>query len=320
MAPSDERLIDCHTHVGVDLFFYLNGHVPYGIDFRSLVEQARRYGIERVLAFPGVSYFGWEGLDLLPPRRSTDDFSVPYAFENRRMMSEIFEINEEYAHAAIPFVIVDPARHQKAQVDSLRKLRQKFPICGFKIQGTVIEAPVGHLAGSGRCLVDLAEEWDVPFIIHSSIAPEDQWSQTSTILDVAESAPKVRFCLAHSCRFDLPSLQRLGQLSNTWVDCSAHGIHCDAAVNNLKVVAEAERRLPSDYTRPEQVMKDLCELLPDRLMWGSDAPFYSYAALHDGKPLALFSTYEKEVDALSLLSTPQRMDVMRNNALRFLGA
>lgn len=312
-------MIDCHTHVGVDLFFYLNGHVPYGIDFRSLVEQARRNGFERVLAFPGVSYFGWEGLDLQPPRQGTDDFSVPYAFENRRMMSEIFEINEEYAHAAIPFVIVDPARHQQAQVDSLRKLRQRFPICGLKIQGTVIEAEVAQLMTSGRCLVDLAQEWDIPFIIHSSIAPEDKWSQTATILDVAEGAPGVRFCLAHSCRFDLPSLERLNGMLNTWVDCSAHGIHCDAAVQNLKVVAEPQRRLPSDYTRPEQVMKDLCDLLPDRLMWGSDAPFYSYAALHDGKPLALFSTYEREAAALCLLTEKQKLDITRNNTLRFLG-
>ncbi len=132
-------------------------------------------------------------------------------------------------------------------------------------------------------------------------------------------ARRARFCLAHSCRFDLPSLQRLGTLPNTWFDCSAHCIHCDAAVDNLKVVAPVENRLPADFTRPDKVMKALYDLLPDRMMWGSDAPFYSYAATHDGKTIALLSSYEREVAALGLLTAEEKKAVMHDNILRFLG-
>lgn len=314
----DLRKIDCHTHVGVDQLFYLRGHSPYGLDYRSLIEQAESHGIGRVIVFPCVSYFGWEGLELPPPSGFDDDFSVPYAFENRRMLSEIHEVNADRADAAIPFVIVDPARSQAAQAAALRRLRERFPICGLKIQATVIQAPIRSLLGDGACLLELAREWNIPVLIHSSIAASDRWSQASDILDVAEAWPAVRFCLAHSCRFDVPSLQRALTLPNAWVDCSAHGIHCDAAVSGLEVVAVPERRLSADYARPERVLRALYEMIPDRLMWGSDAPFYSFAAAHEGRMLSLFSTYGREVNAMSLLTEPERMAITRENTLRFL--
>ena len=58
----DLRQIDCHTHVGVDQLFYLRGHSPYGLDYRSLIEQAESHGIGRVLVFrvfPTLDGRGW---------------------------------------------------------------------------------------------------------------------------------------------------------------------------------------------------------------------------------------------------------------------
>jgi len=311
-------LIDCHTHIGVDPDFYVRGYFPYAQDYRGLVDQAGRNGVERLMTFPFVSYFGWRELGVTVPKLAMD-FSVPYAFENRRVMEEIFELNSDLAQVALPLVIVDPARKQPEQVASLRELKKKYPIYGLKIQATVIEAPIRHLLDEGRCLVDLAAEWNIPMLIHSSIAPDDLWSQCSDILDVAEARPDVRFCLAHSCRFHRASLQRLSELPNTWFDCSAHAIHCDAAVANLKVVAIPEERLETDYARPDVVMKALHDLMPDRMMWGSDAPFYSYAATHDGTTLRLLSSYEREVAALALLSAEEKGAIMHGNILRFLG-
>jgi predicted TIM-barrel fold metal-dependent hydrolase len=187
------------------------------------------------------------------------------------------------------------------------------------MQPTIIRAPIRELLSTGRCLIDLAEEWDVPVLIHSSIDPMDTWSQAADILDVAEEWPAVRFCLAHSCRFDQPSLERLGGLSNTWFDCSAHCIHCDSVLDGLPNVAVSERRVQADYTRPDAVLKVLAEMLPDRLMWGSDAPFYSYAAKHDERPLRLLSSYAREVAALDLLTASERLAVLHDNTIRFLG-
>ena len=318
----NQAFIDCHAHIGVDPEFYLNGEFPYAMDYRAHLNQMRRNGIGRSIVFPFVSYFGWPGLGLgglADGRERARDFSVPYAFENRRMMREIFEINPDTADAALPFVIVDPARKVREQLSALRELEGEFPIRGIKIQATMIESPIRALLGDGRGLVQLAREWDVPMLIHSSIAPADVWSQASDILDVAEASPDVRFCLAHSCRFDVPSLERLRGMANTWFDCSAHCIHCDGAAANLEFVAPAERRLDTDFTRPAVVMKALYDFAPDRMMWGSDAPFYSYAGRSADGLIQLTSSYEREVAALSLLSNQEKAAVMHDNIVQFLG-
>lgn len=312
--------IDCHTHIGVEPAFYVQGNYPYAYDYRSLLDQARRNGVQRVVTFPFVSYFGWEGLSIPTPEPTAeDDFTVPYAFENRRHLKEIYVLGKDVAEAALPLVIVDPSRGQEGQVAALREMRRTFPIFGLKIQATMIRAFVRDLLGTGRCLVDLAAEWDVPMLIHSSILAEDPWSQAQDILDVAEARPDVRFCLAHSCRFDQPSLERMARLPNTWFDCSAHCIHCDAAVDDSPIVALPEHRLAADYSRPDRVMKALYEVAPDRMMWGSDAPFYSYVAMHDGKLVRLLSSYEREIRALDALSSSEKTAILHDNTVRFLG-
>lgn len=311
-------LIDCHTHIGVDPVFYFKGDFPYAQDFRGLVDQARRNGIDRLIIFPFVVYYGWK--DVQPPLLTEGiDFSVPYDYENRRMLQEVYELNSDISEVAIPFAMFDPARSQKEQVAALRKLKEEFPIKGLKTQPTIIQAPIRELLTEGRGLMDLAAEWDVPVLIHSSIAANDPWSQTSDIMDVVEEWPNVRFCLAHSCRFDLPSMERLKTLANAWMDCSAHCIHCDSVLDGLSNVAVPERLMPADYTRPDKVMKVIYDLMPDKLIWGSDAPYYSYAAKHDGVTMRLLSTYEREIQALDLLSESEKTAVLHYNTLRFLG-
>src|SRR5690606_4515208 len=99
--------------------------------------------------------------------------------------------------------------------------------------------------------------------------------------------PNVRFCVAHSLRYDREQLDRLAQMPNAWFDCSAHRIHCDLAVANSGSIAPLERRFDSDYTRPAQVLRDLAEAYPNKMMWGSDSPFYSYVATHSGSVMRL---------------------------------
>lgn len=312
-----QTFIDCHSHIGVDPAFYLDGFFPYALDYRAHVEQMERHGIGRSVVFPFVSYFGLAAvqLDSTDPAR----FSIPYAFENRRMLEEIYRLAPELSDRAIPFAIVDPARRPAEQVASLRVLRETHPIRGLKIQPTMIKSPIRSLLAEGSCVLEMAREWDVPMLIHSSIAPDDVWSQCSDILDVAEAWPDVRFCLAHSCRFDVPSLKRLGSLPNTWVDCSAHCIHCDAVEQGLGLVATPENRIPTDYSNPAIVLKALYDLLPDRLIWGSDAPFYSYSGGLGDEVIRLISSYEREIAALSLLSEDEKLAIMFHNTVRFLG-
>jgi predicted TIM-barrel fold metal-dependent hydrolase len=309
-------IIDCHNHVGVELLSYLRGEFPYAQHLSTMMAEGGALGVDRWIVFPLVSNLS---LDFAKMRQGKVKYPggferVPYAFENRRMFEEIYELFPKLGKATIPFVMLDPMRATAAQAKELRKLRKQYKFHGLKIQSTIIQSDIKALLKQGRCFVELAEEWDIPFLIHSSVRSNDKWAQAKDILKIAEANPRVRFCLAHSCRFDKECLDRVNDLPNTWFDNSAHCIHCDCAVMNLPVVAPKKRRFDSDYRKPAQVIADLAAAYPTKFMWGSDSPFYSYV----GGGLALVSSYEKEVKALMAQKAGVIERIAGTNILEFL--
>lgn len=315
--PSKLSLIDAHTHVGADLLFYLQGHQPYALDWPNLVEQGERSGIGRFVVFPMVSHLGLNVAELRVGRITSEGAweRVPYAFENRRMMTEIVHHFPQYTDRALPLWMIDPSREAAGQCAALRELHQEFPCSGLKIQATIIQSFIRDLLGSGACLLDLAEEKNWPVLIHTSVHPEDPWSAISDILEVVKARPKLRFNLAHSCRFDRVVLDEVAALPNAWFDCSAHVIHCKLALEDHLAVAVPSRRFASDFSDPVKVLADLAKVYPDKLMWGSDAPFYSYC----DDQMQLVSSYKEEVDALLGLDDATIKRIASTNILAFLG-
>jgi len=309
--------IDNHVHIGVDPLFYLQNWSPYALDLERLFNEAGDSGIDAWVVFPFVSYmaFDIEGLRQNRVELPKNTPHVPYAFENRRLCEDIMRSVPERRRRLWPFLMADPLRMPAAQVKEWEKLPADYPVHGIKIQPTILQSPIRSLLEEGSCMVEYAKAHDLPFLIHSSIAPDDIWSQCSDILAVAEANPNVRFILAHSCRYHHESLKRVAEMPNTWFDCSAHIIHCACAVENRAAVAIAEERFPSDYNDPARVLRDLAEAFPDSLIWGSDAPFYSY---EDAK-LQMRSSYRAEVAALDALPEPLRTKVSCRNTLEWLG-
>ena len=291
-------IIDSHNHVGADIMFWLRGDFPYAQHLVTMTREGGALGVDRWIVFPFVINLS---LEIEALRRGEIVYGgiekVPYAFENRRLLREINELFPEEGKRCLPFVMLDPMREQAAQIAELRRLRGDYDFYGLKIQTTMLQSFIRTLGGEGRAFIDLAAEWDIPFLIHSSVG-DDPWAQAGDILDIAEKFPHVRFCLAHSCRYDRECLDRVAALPNTWFDCSAHCIHCDGAVADLPYIAPRPRRFDSDFTNPARVIADLAAAYPAKLIWGSDSPYYSYVAMLGGERIALISTYEREVAAL----------------------
>jgi len=316
-STNDSILIDAHTHVGADLSIYLRGHFPYALDWPSLVDQGRQEGIGRFVVFPMVTHLGLNVEESRQGRFATGGAweKVPYAFENRRMMIEIDRRFPEFSHRALPLWMLDPSREAKSQREALEALHQEFRCSGLKIQATMIRSFVKDLLGSGECLLDLAEEKNWPILIHTSVHPDDPWSRVEDILEVTRSRPGIRFNLAHSCRFDVAALDEIATLPNAWFDCSAHIIHCRLAAENSPVVATPSRRFATDYRNPAGVLADLASRYPDKLMWGSDAPFHSYC----DDNLDLLSSYPAEAQVLHQLDEAVVQRIASANILAFLG-
>jgi predicted TIM-barrel fold metal-dependent hydrolase len=311
-------MIDCHNHVGADLMFYLRGDFPYAQHLVTMTREGRALGVNKWVVFPFVVPIVFK-IEALKRGEIVFDGTglekVPYAFENRRLLKEINELFPEEGKDCLPLVMLDPMREQAAQIKELRKLRGEYKFFGLKLQTTMIQSFIKTLGNEGRGFVELAAEWDIPFIIHSSVGDQDPWAQASDILDVAEKFPHVRFCLAHSCRYDKECLGRVNALPNTWFDCSAHCIHCDGAVADMPYIAQRKRRFDTDYTNPARVIADLATAYPTKFMWGSDSPFYSYAGMLGEKRLALISTYAKEVAALKA-NKPDVVERIANRNIR----
>jgi predicted TIM-barrel fold metal-dependent hydrolase len=312
-------LIDCHNHVGIELVSYFSGAFPYGQHLQTMVQEGRELGVRRWIVFPMVSHLA---LNLEAMRKGKMQLGglekVPYAWENRRMMQEIYELFPEEGKDTIPFAMFDPARNIAGQEKALRQLRQEYSFYGLKTQPTILQSPITKLKEEARIFLELAEEWDIPVLIHSSVLESDIWSQARDILDVAETAPNVRFIVAHSARFDREQLNRLNAMPNCWFDCSAHRIHCDLAVQDNPIVASRERRFDSDYSRPAQVLRDLAQAYPNKLMWGSDSPYYSYVGVHDGMTIRLASTYAQEVSVVHALPLELQREIGETNTLACL--
>jgi predicted TIM-barrel fold metal-dependent hydrolase len=314
--PGSLSLIDAHTHVGVDLLFYLKGYAPYGLGWSELCEAGDALQVERFVVFPMPTHLALRADALREGRIESDGAweKVPYAFENRRMASEIAR-HPQGATRALPFWMFDPAREPELQCEALRALHKEYPCAGLKVQATIIQSPISSLLGAGACLLDLAEEKNWPVLIHTSVHPSDPWSPVADILRIVEARPRLRFNLAHSCRFDRPSLDRIAELPNAWFDCSAHAIHCDLAVQDRLSVAAKDRRFDSDYRDPVRVLADLAAAYPDKLLWGSDAPFHSYS----DETLSLMSSYKREVEILRALGPEVVARIASTNILAYLG-
>ena len=314
--PPPTGLLDAHTHIGTDLLFYLRGDYPYALDWPTLVRLGEYEGITGgfvVFPMPTNSTFS---VAALQQGRMEPDYKlaqVPYAFENRRMLEEI-ELFPQFRNRAFPLCFIDPSRKQEEQVKELETLYQEYRFVGLKVQATIIQSFVRDLNGPGSCLMEFAAEKNLPVLLHSSVSPDDPWSNVDDLLAVAEAWPQIRFNLAHSCRFDKPALDRINDLPNAWFDCSAHRIHCELVGMKSRVVASPERLFPSDYSNPATVLRDLAEAYPNKLMWGSDAPFDSYVS----KTLKLMSCYKDEARTLLSLDADTVQRIARANTLAFL--
>ena len=293
---------DVHTHIGVDLGFYLGGWWPYACSTRELLAHLDEAGVDRAVCFPftlpsafDVQAFARDRrVELLPGR-------CPYDLENDRLLAEIEQLDTD--HRLMPFAMFDPARQVQQQLTWLeRNVKRLF---GLKTQSTVLQSPITALLDESADLMHFAADHDLPVLMHTAVLPEDHWAQASDCPKVAKRYPNVRFNLAHSLRFDAPCLEEASGQPNVWVDCSAHLIHCQLARQDSPAVAPVQNRVDADYESAAGVLEAVHAILGDRYLWGSDYPFCSWC---DDQIRGIY-TYQQEAAVLSQLDPSIRTEM-----------
>lgn len=295
-------IYDVHTHVGLDLGFFLRGWRPYAAWVPDLIEHMNAHGIDRAVCFPftlpsafdAVAFADQGRVELLPGR-------VPFDRENDILVREIEAL--EVGDRLYPLAMIDPSRRVNEQLKRLERLARR--IAGLKLQSTIIESPVCSLLTTGRSLLEFAADRRWPVLLHATIWEQAPHARITDCFAVAEAFPSIRFDLAHSLAFHAGYLRRAAQMPNVWVDCAALLAHCRLARDNSPIIAPPADRLDADYTRPGQVLEAIHAVLGDRFLWGSDNPFMSWC---DDR-LRLLYSYAQEAAVLKTLPEHVRADI-----------
>ena len=199
------KIIDSHSHIGVEIKMYCREEYPYSQSAESLYYRQLAGGVDVNVIFPfSVDLFC--DMDRLKDGKRVPSLTpaseVPYQVENSLLMREIFDYCPELSEHFIPFISVDPAREVQGQVEKLEQLEKKYPIYGIKINPVGCQSKALELLNKGEAFMDFAEERDIPFIFHSTSIPGDEYSQAADIFKIVEMRHDLRFCFAHALHFN----------------------------------------------------------------------------------------------------------------------
>lgn len=317
LARRPDAVIDVHTHVGISPDGYACGSHPYCLGVEDMLIRMEALDIDHSVVFP-LSSFHYDIRSVMDGKVkcSSRIASFPYEIANRNLFREIFDLFADKADRFLPFCMFDPSRKQDRQVALFEELAETYPVYGLKTVTSYNQAWVTDLLKkAGRPILDFAAERDIPVLFHSSVFPGDPWANVFDILRIVEARPDIRFCIAHTARFDREALDAADALENCMVDLSAFHIHCQLAERDFPAVASPERRFDVDYAKPRKAMAAFAEAYPDTICWGTDTPAYSFVSTwtdengesHDFRLLCEWNT-----EAEALRSLPK--DVIRRIA------
>ena len=320
------KTIDSHNHAGVSINAYARQEYPYAATVEGIYYRQKACGIDVSVVFPFTPDLYFDSASFLdyrmrPARRPISP--APYATENELLLREVYDFCPELTQRFLPFISVDPLRKVEEQCRSLEALSQRYPIYGIKVSGVLCQAPLTAFLKQGRPLLDLASEHNWPLLFHTTCSLDDCYSNSELAFQVIEARPDLRFALAHAIGFQQQALDRAGQLPNVWIDSAALTIQVQLAHDGSAIVAPKEQQFHADYRHPGKVLRALAEAYPNRMMWGSDTPAYSYICRRrQGGDLIqefrLKAVYEDEVAALRFLSSDLQHEVANSNTLDFI--
>jgi predicted TIM-barrel fold metal-dependent hydrolase len=320
------KIIDAHSHLGIDLQAFSRQEYPSAQSLEGLYYRQKALGVDVNVVFPygGDLFFDPSGFRDGVKRPAVDPVSpVPYGVENESVMREIFLYNPEHRRRFLPFVCADPGRMAEQQVACLNELEREYPIYGIKISPVSCQSNIARLLDEGRPILDFARKRNLPFLFHTTVADNEQYSQARDCFDVIDANRDLRFCLAHCIGFHRESLQRADGMENVWVDTSALKIQVQCARENNGIVAPEGLRIEADYSDHIAVMRALVDAFPRTMIWGTDSPCYVYICRRKQGEGAfvdfrLKARYEDEKAALDALSQENRMRVANQNTIDFV--
>lgn len=256
--------IDCHTHIGVSLKNYICSNGCYCQSINELLLKMQVYGIGCSIVFPYPENT-WNRITNIKMNDNKVFIAEKYEYELANL-NLLNEIKERKIKNLLPFIIVNPNQNLEYIYDLIEKYNQY--IYGIKIHTTSCECNPSLL--SNKILVDVCEIYNLPLIFHTR-ACEKEYNYLS-VLDFAKRNPNLRVCISHLGGFDENFIENVKKYNNVFFDVSPlHYLCYYASIGNKKIISE--NKLNLNYINPEEVFVYFYNLLPNKILWGTDTPF-----------------------------------------------
>lgn len=322
------KIIDVHSHVGVSVSCYAGASsYPYAQSAESLYYRQISQGIDVNVVFclSGDLHFNIKkkiAQGIIEPAEHPIS-EAPFELENLILCREVYEWCNSITHRFLPFVSIDTGRSVSRQIKNLESLEQRYPIYGMKVHGVGLQTKVINILSKGRPFLEFAESRGIPILFHTTSTTDDEYSHASDVLKIVEKHPENRFCLAHCILFHRGYLKEAHQAPNAWVDTSALKIQVDLLKDCIGTYIDKKDVIDADFSDHRKVMQALCSEFPGTIIWGTDAPAYTYIARRkqgssNYRDFRYSGTYEDETAALKSLPDTQQKEVSGMYTRKFL--
>jgi predicted TIM-barrel fold metal-dependent hydrolase len=281
---SSDTAIDMHTHSGgPHLARYLRREWPAVQNLRDLVVKAEQNHVDWLVVFPFPYSIFYDPMAVLHGvgLRWSGIGDFPYQFENDYLLYE----TGLFGRRVLPFLAIDPTRKVDEQLSWLQSKIRETDLYGLKVHTRATGSRATDLLDSP--LLGFAQEYDLPLMIHAE-GPGSDNASPEHVFRLAAAKPGVRMCIAHTCYFDKTLLPQRLEHPNVCVDVAPFGPKCMllAVGEHSNYVSNDTLELP--YTDPIHTLLELIDMLPGKLVWGTDEP-YTILTDESGEVIALSS-------------------------------
>lgn len=299
--------IDAHTHIGYASNGFISDKYPYCQDAYDLYTKLNDNGFDYAITFPFPNYSFKEANNDL----------IPYYAENKRLIEESRLFDNKF----LPFAGLSINYAIDLQIEKLSQMVNSGQLFGLKYYADADFRTIAEFLELGKDFILFAVNNDLPITFHCSESAaygRSKYSNPFDMIELAKQYPQLRIAIAHMAHFNEKVYRRVAdeKIQNVYFDTSPFLHLCHIrAINN---VADS---MCFEYSKPKQVLSEMLTRFPNRIMWGSDAPYNFTCNINNSTHSKDFKQFSliKNLEVLNSLSIEQQKQLTEKNILTFLG-
>ncbi len=311
ICDSGDTLIDVHSHCGgMDLSNFMHYRYPCSQDIIDLYFKCRDLKVAHQVVFPmpTSSYYDISAYWKSGVYKPSGFCDFPFEKENEYLLKAVEKLPfpEHHFLPFLSFSLQDKVKEQESNLVN-NICRRAGCVWGLKFHTSVDQKNAMQIEQESQ-FIDIITELQRPLIIHTGF---NECSDPMKVLELASRHPDTNICAAHFGAFSKEFAKQLDDYpyKNLFLDTSGLFSLC-------RYIKESGRTdvVELNYDKPSEVLEHYFSRFPERILWGTDSPWYNSADLNEEKTLIKARAYSDEVKFISAFDKAQ----LKTNTMYFL--